>query len=89
MNNLGTNFSEVSRKGWEIYVNEIRPKVIENHRGEFLVVDVDSGEYEMDANASTAAVRMAARHPEGRRFMVRVGYKAAYSVGAVPQQDLA
>lgn len=63
----------------EIYYRDIRPQVFEKYRGEFLVLDVESGDYEMDAISREAAERIRARHPNGRRFLFRIGYQAAYS----------
>lgn len=71
----------------EIYYRDIRPQVIEKHRGEFLVLDVESGDYEIDAEHLEAAQRLMTRHPNGRRFGFRVGYKAAYSFGSLMKSD--
>jgi hypothetical protein len=51
---------EVVRRGREIYEREIRAKVEPEHDGEFVVVDVDSGSYEVsesDVEASDRALQ--------------------------------
>ncbi len=71
----------------EIYYRDIRPQVIEKHRGKFLVLDVESGDYEVDVEHLEAAQRLMARRPNGRRFGFRIGYKAAYSFGGLMKTD--
>ena len=71
----------------EIYYRDIRPQVIEKHRGEFLVLDVESGDYEIDAISRAAAERVRERHPNGRRFLFRIGYRAAFSFGGMMKAD--
>jgi hypothetical protein len=39
---------EIARRGREIYERDIRPGVERDHDGRFLVVDVTSGNYEID-----------------------------------------
>ena len=86
------NVAELSREEFaalakEIYYRDIRPKVIDEHHGEFLVLDVESGDYEIDKDSLQAGLRMKERRPDGRRFMFRVGYQAAYSFGGMMKTD--
>jgi hypothetical protein len=69
---------EVVRRGEEIYQHAIRSKVEEGNRGAFLVLDVNTGEYEMDSNHLSAAERLQCRLPDAVLYTVRVGYPAAY-----------
>jgi hypothetical protein len=79
---------EVVRRGEEIYGRDIRPKVEAEHRGEFIVIDVDSGDYEIDGNALQATHRVAARHPDGARCLLRIGSPVAYHILGVPSSEL-
>ena len=86
------NVAELSKEEFaqlakEIYYRDIRPQVIEQHRGEFLVLDVESGDYEIDAEHLAAAKRLMARRPNGRRFGFRIGYSAVYSFGGMMRPD--
>ena len=81
MNVVELSKEEFAQLAKEIYYREIRPQVIEQHRGKFLVLDVESGDYEVDTDDAAALERMQARHPEGRHFLFRIGYRAAYSIG--------
>jgi hypothetical protein len=69
---------EVARRGEEIYERDIRSRVESEHRGKFLVIDIGSGDYEIDGNALDATHRVMARHPDGERYLVRIGSPAAY-----------
>ena len=87
MNVAELSKEEFARLAKEIYYREIRPQVIEQHRGKFLVLDVESGDYEIDEEHSAAARRLMARRPHGRRFGFRIGYRAAYSFGGLLKPD--
>jgi hypothetical protein len=79
---------EITNRGWEIYIKEIRPRVIDQHHGKFLVINVESGDYEVDENETQAGERLKARHPEGHLYLVRIGYRTAYSIGAQSEPDI-
>jgi hypothetical protein len=73
---------EVVDRGEEIYEREIRAKVEPDHIGEFLVLDIVSGRYVVDADEMAALRRARAEHPEGVRYLKRVGFRAAHRIGA-------
>ena len=80
---------EIARRGWDIYLKEIRPQVIDQHRGEFLMVDVESGDYAIGKSLLAAEDILKSRHPEGRFYGIRIGYRAAYTIGgALPPDEL-
>ncbi len=87
MNVIELSKEEFAALAKEIYYRDIRPQVIDEHRGEFLVLDVESGDYEVDAEHLEAARRLMARRPQGRRFGFRVGSQAAYSFGGLMKPD--
>ena len=67
--------------GKKIYQEKIRPLMTEDDIGKFVIVDVNSGEYEIDEVASAASKRLRQRRPDSLRFGMRVGYSAAYFFG--------
>jgi hypothetical protein len=75
--------AEVGRLGDEIYDREIRALVEPKYDGKFLVLDVLSGDYEIDDDDFEADRRSNAKHPEGVRYLIRVGYPAAFSFGGM------
>ena len=72
---------EVGELGEAIYREKIRNLVEPQERGKFVVIDVETGDYELDANDATATKRLQERRPEAVIYGLRVGYRAAYSFG--------
>ena len=78
---LPFDINELGRKGEELYERELRDRLEPNHVGEFVVMNVETGEYELDADRLAAGQRAMARFPAHTRYMKRVGYDAAGSIG--------
>lgn len=78
-----TNYTpeEVASRGEAIYGGRIRDKVEANHKGEFLVIDIETGEYEMHAEDLVATKRLLAKHPDAVIYGLRIGFPAAYRIG--------
>lgn len=73
---------EVAARGKEWYERDIRHKVnTPENKGKALVINVDTGEYEMDDNGDAALTRARAKHPESLFLRMRVGYKAYGKMG--------
>lgn len=73
---------EIARRWQALYESRIRPDVERDHFGKFLVLDIDSGEYEIDADHLAASDRAAAKHPDAPLYAIRIGYRAAGRIGA-------
>lgn len=72
---------EIVRRGEEIYNRELRARVEPQHRGKFLVVDIETGDYEIDVRDILAEQRLRARRPSGAFYLVRIGSPTAYRLG--------
>jgi len=76
---------EVAARGRAIYEDRIRSKVEPDHLGAYLVIDVDTGEYEIGVGNVAVMKCAAAKHPVhslygmgiGQRTMGRIGAKRA------------
>ena len=44
---------EIASRGEAIYVEQIRDRLKPVHRGQFLVIDIETGEYKIDAGPKT------------------------------------
>ncbi len=75
------NPSEVAQRGNAIYDAQIKQSVEKTHFGEFLMLDVDSGDYEIDGDDIAAEDRLRARHPDAVIYQLRIGDTAAYFLG--------
>jgi hypothetical protein len=54
---------EVATRGEAIYEQDIRPNVERESKGKYLVLDIETGEYEIDQDDLTATKRVMARCP--------------------------
>lgn len=72
-----------------IYDAEIRHLVEPGHHGEYVTLDVKTGEYEVDVDDLAANFRMLERHPPENLFTFRIGYKAfgTFGMRARPVSD--
>ena len=73
---------EIVRRGREIYEREVCAEVEDSHDGEFVVVDVTTGAWEVDEDDVAASDRLLAGNPEAVLYFARVGRPAAYRLGA-------
>ena len=78
-----TNYTsrEVASRGEEIYKGGIRDKVEPKHKGKFLVIDIETGEYEMNADDLVATKRLLAKHPNAVVYGLQIGFPTAYRIG--------
>jgi hypothetical protein len=72
---------QVSRRGRELYERDIRALVESDHHGEFLALNIMTGEYEIDQSDVTALDRMGQKGNPEHVYLLRVGFPAAYRLG--------
>lgn len=70
---------EIEQRGEELYQRSIREKVEPDNIGKICVIDVETGEYEIDDTMLAASRRALARHPGAALWAVRIGYDAVHS----------
>lgn len=73
---------DIAERGRNIYLERLRAQLEPTHNGEYVVIDVESGGYEMDSDHLAASDRAFAKWPGGRLYCTRVGYGAAGRIGA-------
>ncbi len=71
---------EVAARGDAIY-ERIKPKLGDLEKGTFVVIDIESGDYEIGASDGEATFRLRDRRPSAITWAVRVGCRA---VGRLP-----
>ena len=81
MSYINYTSEEVASRGEAIYGGQIRDKVEANHIGEFLVIDIETGEYEIHAEDLIATKRLLAKRPSAVIYGLRIGFPAAYRIG--------
>lgn len=66
---------EVAARGDAIY-EEIKPRLGDLEKGTFVVIDIESGDYEIGPDDAKATGRLRDRRPSAYTWAVRVGYRA-------------
>lgn len=82
MSALRPTAKEIVERGQVIYESRIRSLVERDHFGKYLVIDIETGEYEIDADHLIASNHAAAKHPDALLFAMRIGYRAGGRIGA-------
>jgi hypothetical protein len=72
---------EIVKRGKALYQREIRQKVEAGNKGKVLVIDIETGEYEIDDDHLTASDRAIAKRPDAALFAMRIGYPALGRLG--------
>ena len=67
------NREEVARRGEEIYAARLRPLLEGTHDGEVVIINVDTGDYEIGPDSLTANRRALAKYPGAPLYGIRVG----------------
>ncbi len=83
MQDLAPRYSkdEFARRGDEIYEDIVRRRVEASDEGKFVVIDIDSGDYEVDTDELAASDRLLARRPAAQMWLTRVGRRYAHRFG--------
>lgn len=75
---------EIADRGEKIYVNHIKPLTnFEEDKGKFVIIDVESGDYEIDKRDAMASHRLLERRPNGVLYGLRIGFPAAYRLSGI------
>ncbi|MXW36142.1 MAG: hypothetical protein F4X26_00365 [Chloroflexi bacterium] len=78
---------EVAARGDAIY-EKIKPGLGDLEKGTFVVIDIESGDYEIGADDATCTRALRDRRPSAYTWAVRIGYAAPYShVGIFPVSE--
>ncbi len=64
---------EIAQHGQALYDQQIRTQVETYHKGKFLVLDIETGNYEIDADELAALRRAKAKNPDAALYILRVG----------------
>ena len=75
--------SELAERGEEIFDRVVRSQVEDEDPHKYVAIDVESEDFEIDANQRAAANRLVERHPDaqGRIWFRRVGSRITHHFG--------
>jgi hypothetical protein len=78
---------EVAKRADRLYDSEIRQKVeTEENIGKMVIIDIETGDHEVDGTGLEAAHNLYAKHPYARFFGICIGYNVAASLGGVMER---
>ncbi|MCW3054292.1 MAG: hypothetical protein JWN14_3462 [Chthonomonadales bacterium] len=78
------NNEEIDRRGQELYDRQIRHQAETSENiGKQIVIDIETGDYEIDDDGLKASRRLIAKHPDAALYGLRIGYNAVYTIGGV------
>lgn len=77
---------EFARRGDAIYDRAIAPRLEAANRGKFVSIDIETGEFEIDADELAATRRLRARIPDAQVWFRRIGSKFARRFGPRPRR---
>jgi len=79
---------EFARRGDAIYDREIGPHLEKTNLGKFVAIDIETGEYEVDADEMVATDRLLARVPDAQIWFRRIGSRFARRFGRAQSAGL-
>lgn len=77
---------EIYSRAKALYEQRIRVQVENACEGKIIMIDVDSGDYEIDDVGVAASERLRHRHPDALLCALRVGYEAVDGFGGGPRR---
>jgi hypothetical protein len=72
---------EFARRGEEIYERDILPHLKSDDDGKFVLIDIETGDYELDADEMAGSDRLFARRPDAQVWFRRVGSRPTRRFG--------
>ena len=82
MQTIILNHEEVAKLAKQLYESSIRQQVeSEDNIGKMVIIDIETGDCEIDKNGLLAARNLSKKHPDARMFGIRIGYNVAASLG--------
>jgi hypothetical protein len=82
MQSLRYSKEEISQRGRQWYEQSIRPQIDEEaNRGRPLIIDIETGDYEIGDDSLAVSKRMLAKHPGAMLYGMRIGYPSFAKAG--------
>ncbi len=72
---------EIVQRGQSLYEERIQHEVDAESVGKFLVLDIETGHYEIDSSDLQAMQRARAANPDAALYVIRIGFPTAYRLG--------
>lgn len=87
METILLSHEQVAQIAEHLYNTKIRQQVeSEDNIGKMIIIDVATGNYEVNKNGLVAARILNEKNPNARLFGIRIGYNVAVSLGGVMER---
>ena len=73
--------AEIARRGEALYEQSLKPLVEQKHFGEYLVVDIETGDYELGPDYIQPTEKLLAKRSDAPLYALRIGYRAIGRIG--------
>lgn len=73
---------QIAGRGKSIYEQQIRSHVETHHTGEYLVINIETGEYELGEDKLAVSQRAYARFPGAPLYGMRIGCRSWGQIGS-------
>ena len=80
---MSSNKDITATTGRAIYKEKILPLMKDEDNGKVVVIDVNSGDYEIDYDDAAALFNLLERRPDAFTWSERVGYRTVHRMGLV------
>jgi len=78
---------EIGKRGEAMYEQSIRAQVETTENiGKMVIIDVETGDYEVDELGLESARHLQAKHPDAVLYGKRIGYDVAEALGGVMER---
>jgi hypothetical protein len=78
---------EFERRGTELYEQKIRPLVEKGNHGRVVVLDIETGEYQVADDGLEACQPLIARNSDAQLYCIRIGHRAVERFGFQPTAE--
>jgi len=72
--------ADIAAQGEAVYESRIQGEEA-SRRGQFAVIEGESGDFEVDPDEEAAAARLSARHPDSVFYVKKIGFAASEFIG--------
>ena len=72
--------AEIARRGEDIYATRLRADLEKQYSGQVVIIDIETGSYEIGHDSLAANTRALAKHPGAALYGIRVGFPFVESI---------
>jgi hypothetical protein len=77
----------LAKRGEEIFEKDVKPHLKRRDSMDFVVIDIETGDYEIDASELAACLRLRERIPDAQIWARRVGSRFIRNFGGRARPD--